>query len=131
MVLFGSNNKVTTNKIMAGVNDNLIPIKSSEQAREMGKKSSRKGIPNTKTRLKRILELEQKLKNPVTGEIETFTVAEQMDIKIIEKARKGDIKAYNAILDRLEGKPNQVIDQNVNGQLNVALVEFIGDDNED
>lgn len=104
--------------------DNLKPF-DSESASKAGKKSSRKGIPNTKTRLKRFLELTNKQANPVTGEMEDMTVAEQMDLAIIAKARKGDIKAYTALLDRLEGKPLQTIDAELNGELTQSLVKFV------
>lgn len=112
---------------MAGI-DNLKPL-DSVRAAELGKKSSRKGIPNTATRLKRFLELIDKQKNPVTGELEDMTVAEQMDLAIIAKARKGDIKAYQALLDRLEGKSAQSIDMTTGGEsLQPLLVKFVGDD---
>jgi hypothetical protein len=81
-----------------------------------------KGVPNTATRLKRLLELEQEILNPVTGLKEQFTVAEQMDMAMIAKARKGDVRAYNALVDRLEGRPNQTIDQTISGD-----VAFIND----
>lgn len=64
-----------------------------------------KGIPNSKTRLRRLLDLSQNIKNPVTGEIESFTVMEQIDMKLIQKARTGDLAAIRELLDRLEGKP--------------------------
>lgn len=68
-----------------------------------------KGVQNSKTRLLRLLQLVQKKKNPVTGEDEEFSVMEQLDMAIISKALKGDIKAYQEILDRLEGKATQEI----------------------
>jgi hypothetical protein len=71
-----------------------------------------KGTIHSSTRLKRILDLVQKKKNPVTGHEEEFTVLEQMDLVQISKALKGDSKAYAEILDRLEGKAKQTIDQN-------------------
>lgn len=110
--------------------EDLIPL-DSERARELGKLSSRKGIPNTKTRLKRLLEIVQDKKNPFSGEIEGFTVAEQMDMAMILKAVKGDTRAYQALVDRLEGKPDQTVDTNVTGRLNVALVEFVGDEEDE
>lgn len=68
-----------------------------------------KGYTHSKTRLRRLLDLTEKRKNPVTGEIEDFSVLEQMDMAMIVKARQGDIKAYQAVLDRLEGKPSQAM----------------------
>ena len=81
-----------------------------------------KGVPNTKTRLLRFLTLEQEGTNPVTKEREQFTVAELMDLQQIAKALKGDLQAYSALLDRLEGKPASTTDLNVNGTLSVGLL---------
>lgn len=81
--------------------DNLQPAKKGEVRNPKGRG---KGVPNTKTRLQRILMLEQTMANPVTGKQEKFTVAEQMDLAMIKEARKGSVQAYNAVLDRLEGK---------------------------
>ena len=92
-----------------------------------------KGIPNAKTRYQRILNLIEKVKNPVTGEIEEFTVAEIMDMKIMQKARSGDIKAYKEILDRLEGKAQQAVDLTTGGDKIEPIViyrpEKLPDDN--
>lgn len=87
-----------------------------------------KGVPHSTTRLKRLLELTENLTNPITKEVEGFSVAEQMDLAQIIKARKGDTRAYMALLDRLEGKPKQDVDMKLGGEINVAQVEFIGDD---
>ena len=92
---------------------NLIPAKKGEVRNPNGKP---KGIPNTKTRLQRLLALTQHMTNPVTGEKEGFTVAEQMDLAQIIAARKGDTRAYNAIVDRLEGKAAQSMDITTNGK---------------
>lgn len=109
---------------MAGNNNNLIPPKKGEVRNPKGRG---KGVPNSKTRLKRLLELTEDMTNPITKEIEGFSVAEQMDLAQIVKARKGDTKAYNAVMDRLEGRPKQAIDMAVDGELNIALVEFVDD----
>ena len=44
-------------------------------------------------------------------------------MQIIAKARKGDLKAYEILLDRLEGKPKQSTELEVSGGLNVTWEE--------
>lgn len=99
---------------------NLIPAKKGEVRNPNGRP---KGVQNSKTRLLRLLELVTKVRNPVTGEEEEFSIAEQLDMQIIAKARKGDLKAYEIILDRLEGKPKQSTELEVSGKLNVTWHE--------
>jgi Family of unknown function (DUF5681) len=99
---------------------NLIPAKKGEVRNPNGKP---KGVQNSKTRLLRLLELVTKVRNPVTGEEEEFSIAEQLDMQIIAKARKGDLKAYEIILDRLEGKPKQSTELEVSGGLNIVWEE--------
>lgn len=81
-----------------------------------------RGVENSRTRLLRILELTQKKRNPVTGEDEEFSIAEQMDLQLINKALKGDLKAYEILFDRLEGKPKQTTDINANIQGSVEII---------
>jgi hypothetical protein len=64
-----------------------------------------KGIEHSKTRLQRLLKLTEKMQNPVTGELEDFSVMEQIDMIMISQARKGNLKAVRELLDRLEGRP--------------------------
>jgi hypothetical protein len=99
---------------------NLIPAKKGEVRNPNGKP---KGVLNSKTRLLRLLELVTKVRNPVTGEEEEFSIAEQLDMQIIAKARKGDLKAYEIILDRLEGKPKQSTEVEVSGGMSITWEE--------
>ena len=112
---------------MSGV-DNLVPFTGADDPRRGHKK---KGVPHSKTRLRRLMELTEDLTNPITGEVEGFTVAEQLDLAQIIKAKKGDTKAYQAILDRYEGKPTQAIDMNVaqDGMIDTRekIKEFLDD----
>lgn len=98
---------------------NLIPAQKGEIRNPNGRP---KGIPNSKTRLLRLLELVQVKTNPITGEKEEFTVAEQLDMMVLQKAFKGDLKAYQEILDRLEGRAKQTTDLNANIQGSVQIV---------
>jgi len=82
-----------------------------------------KGVPNSKTRLLRLLELVQTKVNPVTGEKEEFTVAEQLDMVLINKALKGDLNAYKELFDRLEGRAKQSTEVEVSGGININWEE--------
>jgi hypothetical protein len=99
---------------------NLIPAQKGEIRNPNGRP---KGVPNSKTRLLRLLELKTKVRNPVTGEDEEFTIAEQLDMKIIAKAMKGEIRAYQEIIDRLEGKPKQTSEVEVSGGMTINWEE--------
>ena len=68
-----------------------------------------KGLPNAKTRLKRLLSIMLEKKNPLSGETESMSIADQMDISQIIKALKGDTVAYREVMDRYEGKVKQDI----------------------
>jgi hypothetical protein len=97
---------------------NLIPAQKGEIRNPKGRG---KGVLNSKTRLLRLLELVQVKTNPITGEKEEFTVAEQLDMMVLQKAFKGDLKAYQEILDRLEGRAKQTTDLNANIQGSVQI----------
>lgn len=98
---------------------NLIPAQKGEVRNPKGRG---KGVLNSKTRLLRLLEIEQEVKNPITGELESFTIAERMDMAILHKAMKGDIRAYQELLDRLEGKPNQKTELSADIKGNVQII---------
>jgi hypothetical protein len=68
-----------------------------------------KDVPNSKTILKRFLALEEKITNPVSGELESMSILEQIYLRQIAKARKGDLAAMREVLDRYEGKAAQTI----------------------
>ena len=99
---------------------NLTPFKKGEVANPNGRP---KGVPNSKTRLLRLLELVQVKTNPITGEKEEFSVAEQLDLMVLKKAFNGDLKAYQEILDRLEGRAKQTNEIELSGGLNVVWEE--------
>ena len=81
-----------------------------------GESGNPKGRPegtlNAKTIIKKWLEAKDKFRNPITGEEEHLSQYDIIAIQQIAKARKGDTKAFEAVLDRVEGKPKQEIDVN-------------------
>ena len=99
---------------------NLIPAQKGEVRNPNGRP---KGVPNSKTRLLRLLELVQIKTNPITGQKEEFTVAEQLDLMVLQKAFKGDLRAYQEILDRLEGRAKQSTELEVTGSMTINWEE--------
>ena len=101
---------------------NLKPFKEGydERRENNGRK---KGVPNSKTRLLRLLELVQVKTNPITGEKEEFTVAEQLDLVVLQKAFKGDLRAYQELMDRLEGRAKQSTEVELTGGINIHWEE--------
>ena len=97
---------------------NLTPYPKGVSGNPAGKP---KGTEHSKTRLRRLLDLVQKKRNPITGEEEEFTVLEMMDMQMIAKALKGDQRAYEAVVDRLEGKPKQTTDITADIKGNVQI----------
>lgn len=93
-----------------------------DKGETMNPKGRPKGTLNSKTRLLRLLEIVQIKNNPITGEKENFSVLEQMDAVLIKKALQGDIKAYQEILDRLEGKTTQEIKQTGDMPVTIKVV---------
>lgn len=98
---------------MANGHENLIPAKKGEIRNPNGRP---KGLPNSKTVLRRLLALTEQTKNPVTGEMEEMSQLEIITLKQLANARKGDLKAYREMLDRLEGKAQQSVDMTSMGQ---------------
>ena len=98
--------------------ENLVPFKKGydERRENNGRKA---GVPNSKTRLLRLLELVQTKTNPITGEKEEFSVAEQLDLVVLQKAFKGDLNAYKELMDRLEGKAKQTNEIELSGGLQI------------
>ena len=70
-----------------------------------------------------LLEIVQTQTNPITGNKEEFSVAERLDLIVLQKAFKGDLKAYQEIMDRLEGKPKQSTELEVSGGMTINWEE--------
>ena len=70
-----------------------------------------KGSKNRSTIARQWLEVNQNLKNPITGENETMSQEDLMTLALIKKARDGDVNAYKALMDSGYGAPIQQIEQ--------------------
>ena len=84
------------------------------QKGESGNPNGRpKGAKNRSTIAKYWLEVNQKLKNPLTGAEETMSQEDLMTLALIKKAREGDVSAYKALMDSGYGAPLQQIEQTI------------------
>lgn len=63
-----------------------------------------------KTIIKKWLMLTQSSKNGITGDIESLSQFDLIALAQVKKALKGDTYAFNALLDRTEGKPPQALE---------------------
>jgi hypothetical protein len=75
-----------------------------------------KGSKNRSTIAKKWLEVKEKFRNPITGEIEELTQEDITTLAQILKARKGDTNAYKALEDSAYGSPTQQINQTITDQ---------------
>jgi hypothetical protein len=93
--------------------DNL----TSWQKGESGNPSGRpKGSLNRSTVAKKWLTTDQEYKNPLTQDLENLSQEDIMTLALINKARKGDVSAYKALMDSGYGNPKDSVDLNTTGE---------------
>lgn len=90
--------------------DNLKKFTSEYQPKNNGRP---KGSKNRSTIARKWLEVNQSLKNPLTGESETMSQEDLMTLALIKKAREGDVTAYKALMDSGYGAPLQQVEQTI------------------
>ena len=91
--------------------ENITPPVKGEIRNPKGKP---KGTLNRSTIAKAWLTANESTKNPITGAKETLSQEDIMTLALINKARKGDVSAYKALMDSCYGMPKQTIDSNIN-----------------
>ena len=84
---------------------NLIPAKKGEIRNPNGRGHAR----GRATIVKEWLMVEQKFKNPLTGQEEILSQADIMTLAVINKARKGDVIAFRELMDSGFGKVKEMI----------------------
>ena len=90
--------------------DNLIPFKKGQSGNPKGRPV---GAKNRSTIAKYWLEINQDLKNPLTGQNEVMSQEDLMTLALIKKAREGDVNAYKALMDSGYGAAAQTLDTNL------------------
>ena len=87
---------------------NLIPYQKGQSGNPKGRP---KGSKNRSTIAKKWLSVEQNQKNPLTNKDEDMSQEDLITLALIKKARKGDVQAYQKLLDSAYGAPVQQIEQ--------------------
>ena len=101
-------------------------LKPNWEKGESGNPNGRpKGSRNRSTIARQWLEVNQSLKNPLTGEQETMSQEDLMTLALIKKARDGDVNAYKALMDSGYGAPLQQIEQNLEQTIKEIQVNII------
>lgn len=107
---------------MANRLENLKPFEKGESGNPNGRP---KGAKGRATIARYWLEINQKLKNPITGTEETMSQEDLMTLALIKKAREGDVAAYRALMDSGYGAPVQQVEQT---QTNIDLSDLTTDE---
>ena len=84
---------------------NLIPAKKGEIRNPRGRGHAR----GRATIVRDWLMVEQKFKNPLTGQEEILSQADIMTLAVINKARKGDVIAFRELMDSGYGKNQEIV----------------------
>jgi hypothetical protein len=92
--------------------ENLIPYRM-KKGTTLNPNGRPKGSRNRSTIARQWLGAVEKIKNPLTQEIDSLTQEDIMTLALINKARKGDVNAYKALMDSGYGAPKQEIENTV------------------
>ncbi len=65
--------------------------------------------------------------NPLTKKKELLSELDVMNLKMIAKAKSGNVNAYSAILDRAFGKPKQYTEATINQRVTIAAFAWAED----
>lgn len=99
--------------------ENLQPAQPGEVRNPKGRG---KGVKNRATILRGLLGLKQNIKHPLKeGKKARVTVEEAVELALINKALKGDVRAIELISEKMYGKIPQ--DVNLGGQSDNPIVE--------
>lgn len=70
------------------------------------------------------LSLQSVKKNPLTRQNELLSNLDLINIKMINKAKAGNVNAFNAIMDRAFGKPKQYTEVDINQRISIAAFQW-------
>jgi|TARA_R110001583_G_scaffold121731_4_gene272909 hypothetical protein len=89
---------------------NTDNLKNWEKGQSGNPKGRPKGSLNRNTIAKRWLKTIQKYKNPISHDDEDLSQEDIMTLALINKARKGDARAYSELMNSAYGKAKESVD---------------------
>ena len=88
----------------------IPPEHSKFKPGESGNPNGRpKGTRNRSTIAREWLEVQQSIKNPITGQNEILQQHDIMTLALIKKANEGDVNAFKELMDSAYGKLSQTL----------------------
>lgn len=87
-----------------------------------------KGAPNMKTILAKMLSMKEDFTNPISKKRGKASQLEIILWKQLQAARNGNLAAFNAIVDRFEGKADQKLAIDSSGPIQFIYNEAPGND---
>jgi hypothetical protein len=88
----------------------IPPEHSKFKPGESGNPNGRpKGTRNRSTIAREWLEVQQSIKNPITGQNEILQQQDIMTLALIKKANEGDVNAFKELMDSAYGKLSQTL----------------------
>ena len=94
-------------------NENLKPVRNKKEARERGKKGGQKSVQVRRER--------KKLKEELLLLLSNGDTQKRLSLALIDKAMRGDVKAFEVIRDTIGENPAQKVE--LNNQKIVITVE--------
>jgi hypothetical protein len=105
--------EIKTAKLQRMPNPENIEKHKMQKGTTLNPNGRPKGAKNRSTIARYWLEVNQSLKNPLTGVTETMSQEDLMTLALIKKAREGDVNAYKALMDSGYGAPVQQIENKI------------------
>lgn len=93
--------------------EDLIPVRSKEEAKKRGKVGGKKSGESRRRRKA----LREHLEALLSSKREGLTTAEALTLALVEKGLSGDVRAYEVIRDTLGEKPVDKHETEVSGNL--------------
>lgn len=106
--------------------EHLIPTQMKKGHKKVG--GRKKGTLNQTTLLKKLIYENFKHQNPLTKKTENKKIVEWVNIAWIVKAMKGDMRAIESLIDRMDGKVPNKVEGKMGVELTIEELEKMSDE---